>query len=140
MSRPQCTDWTTLPTNAFHGDAQDAPCLTYPTVYVLRLEHGKFYIGLATAGCGVEQRWAKHIAGNGAQFVKVHKPIDVIDIYYPASKSIQACAGSEVFGSRRSDFMHAAVGVAWSMRTCPASQLQGTASHRLFVSVSSRER
>ena len=54
--------------------------------------------------------------------------------------SIQACTGSGVFGSRRSDSMHAAVGVAWSMRTCPASQLQGTASHRLFVSVSSRER
>ena len=36
--------------------------------------------------------------------------------------------------------MRAAVCVAWSMRACPASQLQGTASHRLCVSVSSRER
>jgi hypothetical protein len=60
MSRPQCVDWQTLPTNAFHGDGQDAPCLTYPTVYVLRCQHDKFYVGLATAGCGVEQRWAKH--------------------------------------------------------------------------------
>ena len=89
MSRPQCTDWQTLPTNAFHGDAQDAPCLTYPTVYVLRLQHGKYYVGLATAGCGVEQRWAKHIAGHGAQWVKDHKPIEVIDIYYPASKEME---------------------------------------------------
>jgi len=89
MSRPQCVDWQTLPTNAFHGDGQDAPCLTYPTVYVLRCQHGKFYVGLATAGCGVEQRWAKHIAGQGAQWVKEHKPIDVCDIYYPASKEME---------------------------------------------------
>ena len=38
--------------------------------------------------------------------------------------SIQACAGSEVFGSRRSDLMHVAVAIAW-VTACPTSQLQG---------------
>ena len=90
MSRPQCTDWQTLPTNAFHGDPQDAPCLTYPTVYVLRLQHDKFYVGLAGdcrvwsgATVGQTHSWA------GAQWVKDHKPLEVIDIYYPASKQME---------------------------------------------------
>ena len=63
--------------------------MLYPCVYVLQLQHGKYYVGLGTAGCGVEQRWAKHIAGIGSQFCKDHHPTGLIDVYYPADKSVE---------------------------------------------------
>eukprot|EP01048_Picozoa_sp_COSAG05_P013930 COSAG05_NODE_1532_length_4620_cov_2.450564_2_plen_134_part_00 len=87
--RPTVPDWTTLPTHAFHGDPQSAPCTLYPSVYVLQLQHDKFYVGLSTAGCGVEQRWAKHIAGSGAKWCQQHRPVGLVEVYYPADKTLE---------------------------------------------------
>jgi hypothetical protein len=64
-------------------------CVMHPSLYVLQLEDGCFYVGLATAGCGVEQRIAKHCQNIGAGWVKTHKPVAVVDFYYPATKQLE---------------------------------------------------
>jgi predicted GIY-YIG superfamily endonuclease len=70
-------------------DAQSMSCLMYPSVYVLKLEDECWYVGLSTAGTGVEQRLSKHCQGIGANWPQLHKPVALVDYYYPATKDLE---------------------------------------------------
>eukprot|EP01047_Picozoa_sp_COSAG01_P002220 COSAG01_NODE_58_length_30193_cov_12.302020_3_plen_79_part_00 len=54
------------PKNKGGFDPQSVPVQLYPSVYVLQLEDGCYYVGLSTAGTGVEQRLTRHLMGIGA--------------------------------------------------------------------------
>lgn len=45
-------------------------------IYVLRLKGGKYYVG--STG-DVSKRFAEHLAGEGAEWTRVHEPLDVSD-------------------------------------------------------------
>ena len=45
-------------------------------LYVLELEHGCYYIGIAK---DVMKRFAEHVAGVGAKFTYLHRPIRVLE-------------------------------------------------------------
>lgn len=45
-------------------------------VYVLKLEHGKYYVGYAEGS--VERRVDQHFNGSGAAWTKRHKPVKVL--------------------------------------------------------------
>lgn len=47
----------------------------YFRLYVLKLEHGKYYVGLSH---NVEKRFKMHKDGKGAEFTKIYKPISII--------------------------------------------------------------
>jgi len=55
----------------------------YPAVYVLELEGGNYYIGMTH---NLNQRLAQHFSGSGAKWTKLHKPISVLRVIYPATK------------------------------------------------------
>lgn len=46
-------------------------------IYILRLEHGKYYVGKTT---NPEFRIGSHFDADGSEWTKLHKPIEVIDI------------------------------------------------------------
>eukprot|EP01049_Picozoa_sp_SAG25_P012263 SAG25_NODE_1631_length_2648_cov_1.562181_3_plen_99_part_00 len=83
----QSQQWTRVAEGG--DDYQSMACVMHSSVYVLELEHGCYYVGLATAGCGVEQRISKHCQSTGAKWPQLHKPIKVIDFYYPATKQLE---------------------------------------------------
>eukprot|EP01047_Picozoa_sp_COSAG01_P031778 COSAG01_NODE_2268_length_8031_cov_70.657341_2_plen_126_part_00 len=70
-------------------DPQSVPVQVYPSVYVLKLENGCYYVGLSTADTGVEQRLTRHLMNIGANWVQQHKAIAVVDFYYPATKELE---------------------------------------------------
>jgi len=47
-------------------------------LYVLELEHGCYYIGIAF---DVDKRFREHLDGLGANFTKAHKPLRVIEAF-----------------------------------------------------------
>jgi predicted GIY-YIG superfamily endonuclease len=77
------------PKNQGGFDPQSVSVQLYPSVYVLQLEDGCYYVGLSTAGTGVEQRLTRHLMGIGANWVQQHKAIAVVDFYYPATKETE---------------------------------------------------
>ena len=68
-------------------DKQDLPRIVHPSVYVLALEDGKYYVGLATHGC--EFRIGEHCGNMGSKWSQQYEPLHVIDFYYPASKKLE---------------------------------------------------
>ena len=68
-------------------DKQNLPRIVHPSVYVLALEDGKYYVGLATHGC--EFRIGEHCGNMGSKWTQKHRPLEVIDFYYPASKKLE---------------------------------------------------
>jgi predicted GIY-YIG superfamily endonuclease len=58
----------------------------YPCVYVLRLEDDCYYIGSSYT---LNQRLAQHWGGNGAKWTRLHKPIEVVEVIYPAVKTTE---------------------------------------------------
>ena len=48
--------------------------LTYPALYVLRLEDDNLNF-----------RWSQHWQGKGAKWTKLHNPVEVIKVIYPAT-------------------------------------------------------
>ena len=68
-------------------DKQNLPRIVHPSVYVLALEDGKYYVGLATHGC--EFRIGEHCSNMGSKWTQIHKALHVIDFYYPASKKLE---------------------------------------------------
>ena len=68
-------------------DKQDFPRIVHPSLYVLALEDGKYYVGLATHGC--EFRIGEHCSNMGSKWTQIHKALQVIDFYYPASKNLE---------------------------------------------------
>ena len=55
----------------------------YPAVYVLELEGDNYYVGMTH---NLNQRLAQHFSGNGAKWTKLHKPISVLRVIYPATQ------------------------------------------------------
>ncbi len=47
-------------------------------VYILELEHGKYYVGKTT---NPNVRFQSHVTGNGSEWTKLHKPIKVLEQY-----------------------------------------------------------
>ena len=57
------------------------PIIVYPAVYALRLEDDCYYIGISY---NLNIRWSQHWNGTGAKWTRLHKPIEVIRVIYPA--------------------------------------------------------
>ena len=55
--------------------------LVSPALYVLRLEGDNYYIGMSY---NLNFRWSQHWGSSGAKWTKLHKPLEVIRIIYPA--------------------------------------------------------
>ena len=55
-------------------------------VYVLQLEHGKYYIGKTSDD---ESRIRQHFAGYGSAWTKLHPPTGVLEIHYDVSNSFE---------------------------------------------------
>tara|TARA_E500000318_G_scaffold111297_2_gene129353 strand:- start:354 stop:653 length:300 start_codon:yes stop_codon:yes gene_type:complete len=53
--------------------------LIKPIIYVLKLEFEKYYIGITL---NLNLRLAQHFAGEGSQWTKKFKPIDIIECFY----------------------------------------------------------
>jgi predicted GIY-YIG superfamily endonuclease len=70
-------------------DPQSMPVTLFPTVYAIELEHGKYYVGLATAGTGVEQRLSRHAMNIGSNWCQDHKMIRLLEVWYPADKQLE---------------------------------------------------
>jgi predicted GIY-YIG superfamily endonuclease len=47
-------------------------------LYILKLENNFWYIGITN---NIVNRWYKHINGNGSQWTKKHKPLEVYEIF-----------------------------------------------------------
>ena len=60
------------------------PIILNPLVYVLALENDKIYVG-STYNFNI--RIAQHIAGTGAKWTKLHKPVKVIEIIHTGISS-----------------------------------------------------
>jgi len=58
------------------------PILVFPLVYVLELESNKYYIGITN---NLNYRYAQHLAGNGAKWTKMYKPIRVVEVVVNAT-------------------------------------------------------
>ena len=68
-------------------DKQDLPRTIQPSVYVLALEDGFWYVGLATHGA--EIRIYEQCANMGALWTRRHKPLYVEEIYYPGNTKLE---------------------------------------------------
>jgi predicted GIY-YIG superfamily endonuclease len=51
--------------------------LVAPLVYVLSLEHGKYYVGTTY---NLNFRYAQHLSGHGAKWTRLHKPTAIIQV------------------------------------------------------------
>ena len=59
------------------------PILVYPSLYVLKLEDDCYYIGISH---NLNQRWSQHYSGSGAKWTRLHKPVEVVKVIYPATE------------------------------------------------------
>ena len=57
-----------------------------PLVYHLKLEEDNHYVGITY---NLNQRYAQHISGNGAKWTKLHKPIDVEQVWMEGSEELE---------------------------------------------------
>ena len=55
------------------------PILIKPILYILKLEDDKYYIGITL---NLNQRLAQHFSGEGSQFTKKYKPLEVLKVIY----------------------------------------------------------
>ena len=62
------------------------PLPLHSCVYVLKLENENWYVGITY---NLSTRMAQHWSGNGAKWTKLHKPISIEKVIYPASTEIE---------------------------------------------------
>ena len=55
------------------------PILVCPLIYVLECEEGKYYIGITL---DFNKRLAQHLAGKGAQWTRLYRPLRVVEIVH----------------------------------------------------------
>ena len=55
-------------------------------VYHLKLEEDKHYVGITY---NLNQRYAQHISGDGAKWTKLHKPMDVEQVWMEGSEELE---------------------------------------------------
>lgn len=60
-----------------------APIVIAPCIYVLELEDGYYYVGITYS---LNLRMAQHWTGVGAKWTRLHKPIAVREVIYPATE------------------------------------------------------
>ena len=53
------------------------PITIFPLIYCLELEEGKYYVGMTY---NFNLRFAQHLAGSGAKWTKLYKPLRVAEI------------------------------------------------------------
>lgn len=53
----------------------------YPIVYILKLEDDCWYVGITI---NLNNRLSQHFSGDGSKWTKIHKPVSVERIIYPA--------------------------------------------------------
>jgi len=58
--------------------------ITYPSLYVLKLEEDNYYIGMSY---NLNFRWSQHWSGSGAKWTRLHKPVEVVKVIYPATEA-----------------------------------------------------
>lgn len=51
-------------------------------IYILELEHGKYYVGKTD---DVDKRYQQHLNGRGTYFTRIHKPVRILKIVPDAS-------------------------------------------------------
>lgn len=59
------------------------PLIISPCVYVLELQDGYYYVGITYS---LNLRMAQHWSGVGAKWTRLHKPIAIREIVYPATE------------------------------------------------------
>jgi predicted GIY-YIG superfamily endonuclease len=77
------------------------PILIKPLCYVLSLEGGNIYVGVTY---NFNQRIAQHMAGTGAKWTRLHKPLEVIEIILdvtPATENEVTLRYIEEYGPAR---------------------------------------
>jgi predicted GIY-YIG superfamily endonuclease len=57
--------------------------MIYPSLYVLKLEDDCWYVGITM---DLNKRLAQHWSGEGAKWTKLHKPISVDRVIFPADQ------------------------------------------------------
>ena len=62
------------------------PVVVSPLVYVLKLQDNKVYVGITM---NFNLRWAQHMAGEGAKWTRMHKPLEVVEIITNASPGLE---------------------------------------------------
>ena len=62
------------------------PILIHPCCYVLKCEDDCYYIGITH---NLNQRLAQHFSGQGAKWTKLHKPLQLIETHYPATRQTE---------------------------------------------------
>lgn len=55
------------------------PVLIKPILYILKLQDDKYYIGITL---NLNQRLSQHFSGEGSQFTKKYKPLEVLKVIY----------------------------------------------------------
>jgi len=68
------------------------PILVQPMVYVLKLEEEKYYVGITY---NLNQRYAQHIAGTGAKWTRLYKPIEIIKVIVGVTKETENAVTKE---------------------------------------------
>jgi predicted GIY-YIG superfamily endonuclease len=61
----------------------EEPVLVYSSLYVLKLEDECYYIGMSY---NLNFRWGQHFNGCGAKWTRLHKPLEVVKVIYPATE------------------------------------------------------
>lgn len=60
-----------------------APITIAPCIYVLELEDGYYYVGITYS---LNIRMAQHWTGVGAKWTRLHRPVAVREVIYPATE------------------------------------------------------
>ena len=55
------------------------PLLVCPMIYVLECAEGKYYVGITL---DLNKRLAQHLAGSGAKWTRLYKPVKVVEIIH----------------------------------------------------------
>ncbi len=62
------------------------PIIVHPCVYVLKLEDDCWYVGITY---NLNIRMAQHWGGSGAKWTRLHKPLSIVEVVYPAVKATE---------------------------------------------------
>jgi len=62
------------------------PITIKPILYVLELEHKKYYVGITY---NLNLRYAQHMTGNGSKWTKLHKPIRIKKVIAEANMDLE---------------------------------------------------
>ena len=69
------------------------------TLYVLKLEQGKYYVGITSQT--PEKRFQEHLHGRGAYWTKKYPPVSIIDTRYLGDLSLADAEAFEDKATRR---------------------------------------